>query len=63
MRFSEIRDLQDIRHQRNDAKDKERDVEGVDKRPPQPTEHRVVLSPRKAVCAVLFPHCFHLLGG
>ena len=56
MRFSEIRDLQDIRHQRNDAEDKERDVEGVDKRPPQPTEHRVVLSPRKAVCAVLFPH-------
>ena len=61
--FAEIFGLQDIRHQRNDAEDKESDVEGVDKRPPQPTEQCVIPSPRKAVCAVLFPHDLHLVGG
>ena len=61
--FAEIRSQKNIRHQRDDTEDKEDDIEGVDKRPPHPAKHGVILSPRKAVCAVLLPHGVHLLGG
>ena len=61
--FAEIRGKQHIRHQRDDPKNKEDDIEGIDKRPPQPAKHGVILSPRKAVRAELLPHDFHLLAG
>ena len=61
--FAEIRSQKNIRHQRDDTEDKEDDIKGIDKCPPQPTKRGVILSPRKAVCTVLLLHGVYLLGG
>ena len=45
------------------TEDKEDDIKGIDKCPPQPTKCGVILSPRKAVCTVLLLHGVYLLGG
>ena len=52
-----------IRHQRNAPQHKENDVEGVDKRPPQPPEHGIATAAAEAVGAVFLPLPLHLLRG
>lgn len=51
-----IRGQDNIRHQRNDAQNKEYHREGIDKSPTQTAYQRIPLSLFKKIGAVRFPH-------